>query len=458
LAVLPFANLNGDPAREYFADGITDVLITELARIKAVRVISRQSVLHLKGSKRKLDEIAGDLGVDGIVEGAVLHEGNRVRVTAQLILIEPERHVWAQSYDCDLSAILATQREAASAIASCIAAALKPSENIILIPAPVDAVASSISPEIIESFLKGIHEMSKMNAEGLTKSLQHFREITAQTPDFAPGLGWHASCLFALGFWGHAPAREVYPSAKLMLQKTIAIDDSFGGAHRMLAFIIWLLDWNCAAAEQEFRRSIELSPSDPESHIFYSTFLCCVGRYSESVTEAEYGLRLSPGSLISNQAAAWNFLHAGYPEMAEALAARTIELFPDALQPHFVLGWAVWQQNRADEAVAAFEKALDLSREALALSFLGHIYARLGRGRKAKNLLRELDQLYAQGKASAIALAVLHAGLGDNEAAFEWIETGFRLRDILPWLYTKFPGFDPIRSDSRFKDLMRRVV
>ena len=457
LAVLPFADLNGDPAREYFADGITDALITELARIKTVRVISRQSVLHLKGSSRKLDEIARDLSVDGIVEGGVLHEGNRVRVTAQLILMEPERHAWAQSYDCDMSAVLTTQREAARAIAGCVATALRPDAAVTSTPVRAGAEGAAASPEIIETFLKAVAELGKMDAEGLGESLQYFRDITARAPDFAPGLVGHASCLFSLGFWGHAPAREVYPTAKQMLLKAIAIDDSLGGAHVVLAHIILFLDWDVVAAEREFRRAIELSPSDPEAHIFYALFLCCLGRHAESISEAEYGLQLNPESLLPNQAAAWNYLYAGRPETAEAQARRTLESFPDALQPHYVLGWAAWCQGRPEEAVAAFEKALGLSRDALSLSFLGHVYARLGRRDEATRLLQELIQLSSQGKASPIALVVLHAGLGDADAALEWLETAYRLRVDLSWLFVKFPGLDLLRSDPRFAALLHRV-
>ena len=457
LAVLPFADLNGDPAREYFADGITDALITELARIKTVRVISRQSVLHLKGSSRKLDEIARDLSVDGIVEGGVLHEGNRVRVTAQLMLMEPERHAWAQSYDCDMSAVLTTQREAARAIAGCVATALRPDAAVTPTPVRAGAEGAAASPEIIETFLKATAELGKMNAEGLGRSLQYFRDITARAPDFAPGLVGHASCLFSLGFWGHAPAREVYPTAKQMLLKAIAIDDSLGGAHMVLAHIFLFLDWDVVAAEWEFRRAIELSPSDPEAHIFYALFLCGLGRHSESISEAEYGLQLNPESLLPNQAAAWNYLYAGRPETAEAQARRTLESFPDALQPHYVLGWAAWCQGRPEEAVAAFEKALGLSRDALSLSFLGHVHARLGRRDEATRLLQELVQLSSQGKASPIALVVLHAGLGDADAALEWLETAYRLRVDLYWLFVKFPGLDLLRSEPRFAALLHRV-
>ncbi len=461
LAVLPFANLNGDPDREYFADGITDALTTELARIRAVRVISRQSVLHLKGSSRKLDEIARDLGVDGVVEGAALHEGNRVRLTAQLILMEPERHAWAQTYECDMSAVLLTQREAACAIAECVAAALRPASAAAL--APMAAGPASNGPsghpaaEIVEAYLKARFELEKASAEGLVKALQYFREITLKAPDFAPGLAWHSACLMALGFFGHAPSREVFPSAKQLALQAVAADDSLSEAHQVLAWMNWLLDWDLAAAEQEFRRAIELSPSNPLAHDSYGTLLSCTARHSEAIAEAQYALRLNPTSLLPNQVAAWFYIQASQDAQAEAHARRTIEFFPDSLQPHFVLGWATWRQGRAEEAVAAFEKALSLSREALSLSFLGHVYARLGRRDEAMRLLRELEQLFAQGRASPIAFVVLYAGLGDADAAFEWLETAYRLRCDIQYLSTGFPGIDPLRSDPRFADLVRRM-
>ena len=335
LAVLPFANLNGDPSKEYFADGITDALITELARMKALRVISRQSVLHLKGSSRRLDEIARALSVDGIVEGAVFLEGSRVRVTAQLILTDPERHVWAEVYDCDVSGILTTQREAARAIAACVARVLRAEPAATPAQAPAGPNGAPASPEIVETFLKAMVGLGMQSAQGLAEALHYFGEITAKAPDFAPGLSGYASCLFSLAWWGHAPARELYPTAKLLLERAIAIDDRLDSAHMMLGFLIWLLDWDMAGAEREFLRAIELSPSNPEARIFYAIFLCGVGRHSESITSAEYGLQLNPTSLLPNQAAAWNYLHNGHPERAEALASRTIERFPDGASASF---------------------------------------------------------------------------------------------------------------------------
>jgi len=275
--VLPFANLNGDPAKEYFADGVTDALVTELARIPTVRVISRQSVLHLKGSSRKLDEIARDLCVDGIVEGAALHEGNRVRLSAQLILMEPERHAWAQSYECDMSAVLSTQGEAARAIAACVATALRP--DVAAVPAQVPA--RPVAPELVETYLQARIECEKMSAEGIGKAHQYFQRLTLEAPDFAPGLAWHAACLYCLGYWGTLQStrciqREAFCTAGCCL------DDSVSIAHVILAWMNLLLDWDLNGAMREVRRAIEVGPSDPDAHMFYSTLLCFVGRNSEA--------------------------------------------------------------------------------------------------------------------------------------------------------------------------------
>jgi adenylate cyclase len=456
LAVLPFVNLNGDAGKAYFADGVADALTTELACIHTLRVISRQSVLHLKGSSRKLDEIAGDLGLDGVVEGSALYEGDRVSVTAQLVLLGPERHVWAQSYECDMSSVLSAVRQVARAIATNVAGALRPAGTAIPARLPdASAGAATVPPEIGEAYLKAISEVHKGSAESISSALRHFREITTKAPDFALGLAGHAACLFCLGWFGNAPAREVYPSAKQMALQAIALDDRISGPHQVLATMNWLFDWDLAAAGREFCRAIELSPSDPDARSLYAMFLSGSTRYSESIAEAQYGLTLNPTGLFQNQAAAWIYLHAGHYPQAEAQARRTIEFYPDALQPTFVLGWAAWGQGRAGEAVAVFERAVAISREALSLAFLGHLYGRLGRSDEAGKLLQELERLFTQGCASPIAFVVFYAGLGDVDAAFRWLETVCRLKSDQVWLTSGFPGIDPLRADPRFADLLR---
>lgn len=454
LAVLPFANLNGDASRDYFADGITDALITELARIQSLRVLSRQSILHLKGSSRKLDEIARDLQVDGIVEGAVLHEGNRARMTAQLILMEPERHLWAQSYECDMGALLSAQREAAKSIAECVAAVLKPMDAVTIATPPE---AQPIAPEVVESYFLARNELFKMSAEGLGNALRYLRGITVKAPDFASGLAGYAACLGSLGYWGHAPVREVYPGAKQMALRALALDDGLDVAHVVLGMVHWMLDWDLASAEQELLRAIELGPSNSDVYTFRAIFLSHVGRYSEAASQVQYALRLAPASLFPNHAAAWIYLAQGHLTKAEDQARRTLALFPDPIHAYFVLGWSAWRRHRIAEAVAVFEKALSLSREAFSLAFLGHVYGCAGRRDEATGLLRELDRLFANGQAPPVALAMVHAGLGEVDAALEWMETAYRLRDDKLFWLPLIPAFDPLRPDPRFAAFLHRI-
>jgi Tfp pilus assembly protein PilF len=314
-----------------------------------------------------------------------------------------------------------------------------------------------VAAEIIEAYLIARTELLKMTAEGIGKALQYLREITFKAPDFAPGLAYHALCLGSLGFWGHAPIREVIPAAKQMALTALEIDDSVDAAHLALAMSNWLLDWDLAAAEREFRRTIEVSPSNPDAHILFAIFLASVGRPSEASAEIRYALRLDPTSLFPNHAAAWIYLLGGQHGKAEAQARRTIELFPDSLHAYFVLGWTAWRQRRSAEAVAAFEKAVSLSREASSLAYLGHVYGRLGRRDEATSLLRELEQLLARGQAPPSTLAAIHAGLGNTDSAFDWLETAYRLRDDKLFTLTAFPPFDPLRSDPRFTDLVHRM-
>jgi Flp pilus assembly protein TadD len=242
-----------------------------------------------------------------------------------------------------------------------------------------------------------------------------------------------------------------------MAINALAIDEGLDAAHLALGMANWLLDWDLAASEREFRRALELSPSNPDAHTLHAIFLSHVGRLPEASAEIQYALRLDPASLLPNTAAAWIYLAASQHGQAEDQARRTIQLFPDSLHAHFVLGWAAWSQGRAAEAVAALEKALGLSREAFSLAFLGHIYGRLGRTDEAQCLLRELDKLFAQGQAPPIAFVVIYAGFGDADAAFDWLKTAFRLRDDKLFWLTLMPAFHPLRSDPRFADLVHRM-
>jgi len=352
-----------------------------------------------------------------------------------------------------VSAVLTTQCEVARTIAGCVATALRPASAGI----HAHTATPLVAPEIAEAYLSARTELEKMSAEGIANALRQFREITLKAPEFAPGLAWYAGSLFILGYWGHAPASEVYPSARHLALRALAIDDSLSRAHLVLAWMNLLLDWNLDAAMREVQRAIELSPSETDAHAFHSTLLSFVGRKADAVEEVQYMLRLNPAPLLPNQYAAWMFSHVGEHERAEAQARRTIERFPDSLQPYVVLGWSAWYQGRPEEAVAALEMAVARSREAFPLCYLGHVYGRLGRSDEARGLLGELEQLRAQGQAPPVAFATIYAGLGEIDAAFDWLETGYRLRDGYLFWIPGAPGLDPLRSDARFADLVRRV-
>ena len=322
---------------------------------------------------------------------------------------------------------------------------------------PPQVAAKAVEPEIAEAYLRARAEFDTMTAEGIGNALRRFREINLKAPDFAPGLALRAACMFMLGYWGHAPAGEVYPAAKHLALQAVARDEGLATAHLVLAWMGLLLDWDLPAALREVRRAIELSPSDPDARSFHSTLLCFAGDVPEATREVWYALKLDPASLLPNQYAAWMLLHLGQYARAEAQARRTIELFPDSLQPWFVLGWSAWHRGRADDAVAALEKALSRSREALSLAYVGHVYGRLGRTDEARRLLGELEELRTRGQCPPTAMAVAHAGLGEIDAAVDWLEKAYRLRDgSLFWL-PGAPGLDPLRADPRFDDLVRRI-
>jgi tetratricopeptide (TPR) repeat protein len=347
---------------------------------------------------------------------------------------------------------LSTQRDAAQAIAACVAAAFRPGGAAL----PAAVPAQPVAPEIIETYLKAHSELGKMSAEGIGKALGHFREITLKAPDFAQGLAEHAICLGSLAYWGHVPIGETYPSVRHMALKALAMDDSLDAAHLAVGMANWF-EWDLAAADREFQRALELSPSNPDARMLHAIFLSHVGRLSEATTGIQYALRLDPASLLPNTAAAWIYLAAGQHGNAEVQARRTIESFPDSLHAHFVLGWAAWRQSKGADAVAAFEKALSFSREAFSLAFLGNVYGCLGRKDEANCLLRELERLFAHGHAPPIAFVMIYAGLGDADAAFDWLATACRVRDDKLFWLPVLPAFDPLRPDPRFAGFLDRL-
>jgi TolB-like protein len=452
LAVLPFANLNSVPEMDYFADGITDALITELGRISSLRVISRQSTVHLKGSAKSMPEIAGELGAHAVVEGSVLHAGDRVRITAQLLHTDPEEHVWAQSYERRMSHILDIQREIARAIAERVQVVLTPENRDRLSrPQPVD-------PRAYEAFLKGGFYLGRVSKEGFQKAFEFLGQATALDPEFAPAWATIGLCYSLLGFWGHVPPNEAGAKAIEATSKALQLDESLALAHGVRGWIAFYYEWDFPRCERELDRSLELNCSEWQAYSTMAVFQFIVrGDVRAGIAFTREMLQLDPLSLHTNANAAWFFVFARDFERACEHAHHCIDMFPEALHAWYALGQAKLGMGCFGEAIHAFERAVTISRDAISLGYLGSALGRAGRTAEAEALLGELRERSTREYVSPKSFITLYAGLGDVDHAYEWIEEAFRRRDSTVVFLDVVPIFDPLRGDSRFGEMLQRV-
>jgi TolB-like protein len=449
LAVLPFQNLSNDQREEFFAEGIADSITTELAKLDGLRVISRQSVLHLKHSDKKLPEIARELKVDSVVEGSALRIGAKARITAQLIQVEPENHLWARSYTCKLRDILDLQAEIAQEIARSVRAILAPGS-------PVSG--RSVNPEAQIAYLKARHHWIQWTRDEVQKGMQYLEEALAIDPNFAAAYEGIASCLAVLGYWGHLPLQEAYPRAKAAALKAIELDDSLSTAHCALAQVLWLLDWDLNGCEREVLLAISLNPSNEMAHHWYSTYLITIkGDRQKAYAEARIGLELDPLSIISNFSAAWTFLFVGDYDLALDQAWKTLDLYPDCLPAWHIIGIAHLAKGQHEDSVKALRKAYEVSKDSMSLSYLLAALAQAGMQDEAGDLLKKLQAHSEREYVPAMAFCIAYMGLDDMDKAFDWLDKCFAERDSrLFWLLV-VPLFLPLRSDPRFEPLLRRL-
>jgi serine/threonine protein kinase len=453
LAVLPLANLSGDPEQEYFADGMTEELITNLGKISALRVISRTSVMRYKKTEKPLPQIARELGVDGIVEGSVLRVGDRVRITAQLIQAEQERHLWAESYERDLRDILALQSEVARAIANEIRLKLTPQEQTRL------ASARPVNPEAYRLYLIGRFLWNKRTEEGFKNAIEHFQRALEIDAGYAPAYAGLADSYILLSTHGFLPPKEAIPRGKAAAQKALGIDESLAEAHTSLAKAYHGYDWDWSACEKEFKRAIELNPNYATAHLWYGNYLSDMGRHAEAMAEVQRAQQLDPLSpIISTGVAAFGYFYARQYDQAIGRLRNTVSLFPDFAFAYFSLGDAYVANGTYQEAIVAYQKARSLSGASAAeVAALGQAYAKGGiRGYYLWDL-RRLREESKHRYVTAFAFAYLFAGLGEKDRAFSYLEKAYEDRDSgLTYLQIQ-PAFDPLRSDPRFQDLLRRM-
>jgi TolB-like protein/DNA-binding winged helix-turn-helix (wHTH) protein/Flp pilus assembly protein TadD len=448
LAVLPFENLTGDADQDYFVDGMTDALITDLAQARALRVISRTSVMRYKRATQSLPHIAAELGVDAVVEGTVSRSGGRVRITAQLIQAATDRHLWAQSYEREVRDVLGLQREVAAAITQAIQVKLQPEERRRL------AQSRTVEPAAYEAYLKGRFYWSKRSPEATLKAVEYFHEAIARDPGYAPAQAGLSDAYRMFDVQGLGAPREVMPKAEAAARKALALDDSLAEAHSSLAGVLYRYHWDWDGADKEFQISLELEPNSAETHRAYAVYLMTMRRHEEALVEAQRARALSPVSLVINTELATALVRLGRCDDAIAHLRKTLELDPRFARVYQTLGEAYNAKGEWTEALSALEKSDTLSP--VPYPWLGYTYGVVGRRHEALAVLARLERASHERYVSPQSFAVVHLGLGESDQALAWLEKAY---DQHAFEVLGFSGeiFDLLSDDARFQDLLRRM-
>ena len=454
VAVLPLRNLSPDAADEYFSDGITDALITGLAKGGRVRVISMTSAMAYKDVDRRIPDIARELGVSHVVEGAVQRLGDKVRITAQLIEAKTDRHLWAESYEGDVANALALQDDVARRVEASLA------ENLDAVPAVSPQRKAAVDPEAQEAYLRGRYFRNQMTEGGFRKAIGYFKQAITKAPEYAEAYSGMAACYCLLGGHGFelVEPRQGMPAAKQAVMEALRLDSTLAEPHAFLGIIRLKYEWDWSGAEEAFLRALEINPSYAQGHIFYSFFLEAMGRQEEAIREAEAAKLNDPLSLPANVNLAWQYLRAGRLEQAFGQLEKTGELQTDFWGVHWGLGHYYRQLGKNDEAITAFEKAVEVGGGyTLPMTDLGYTYAIAGRSAAAREMLGQLETMAEQSYVSPYNMAIIHVGLGEVDEAFAWLEKAFEARSrSLAWLRVT-TELDGLRSDPRFDSLLRRV-
>jgi TolB-like protein/Flp pilus assembly protein TadD len=453
VAVLPLKNLSGDPGQDYFADGMTEALITELGKIGTLRVLSYRSAIRYRQAAQPLPEIARELKVDALLEGAVLRSGDRVRITANLVQAVPERHLWAETYEFDSRDVVAVQRKVARDAARQVRVKLTPQEQVRLTRSrPVD-------PEVHEAYLLGRAYFYKTpTPTNLIRAKEHFEKAITKDPDYAPAYASLAQLYVQHPGPLTRDPREARLQARPWAEKALKLDDTLAEAHTALARIAQQ-EWDWAGAEREYRRAIELNPSYPVARLWYAQYLVAMQRFEEAVAEVQRAQQVDPVSPHINTEAGGAYFFAGRVEEAIASWKKVLELDPSYSEASMRLARTYVTQGKYQQAIAELQQAMIFNaKEPLVLGVLVFAYARAGQREEALKLVDELKRLEAErGNIRLFGIIWAYVGLGDKEQAFAVLERAYQeRRDRMVWLNVD-PLLEPLRSDPRFDDLVRRV-
>jgi TolB-like protein/Flp pilus assembly protein TadD len=447
---LPLQNLSGDPGQEYFADGMTEELISSMAKVGDLRVISRTSVMQYKGARKPLPQIARELNVDAIVEGSVLRSGDRVRITAQLIQGANDKHLWAETYDRDMHDVLDMQAEVAQAIARQIQIRVTPGEKQRL------AQSRTVDPAVYEAYLRGRFAWNKRTAGDTWAALAHFQQATAIDPSFAPAYAGAADCYVTLWLSLDAmPRDEALPQARAAVQKALQLDSMLAEAHTTLGEILLTADWNWTGAEAEFKQAIKFNPGYATAHHWYGLYFSDEGRPQEARRELELARNLDPLSPIIQSNVGWTYYIARDYDNTIRVLQQTLARNPDFWLAHWGLGSSYVQKRQYADAVAELQKALELSHaESGVNSSLAYAQAAAGNRFAAEKILHQLQRTQ-QG--DPVDLAIIYIALGNREQAIQMLQQAYR-EHTQKLLHLKTdPWLDPLRNDPRFQELIRKI-
>jgi TolB-like protein/Tfp pilus assembly protein PilF len=451
LAVLPLENFSRDPEQEYFADGMTEELITNLAQIGSLHVISRMSAMHYKGSKKPLPQIARELKVDAVLEGSVGRAGNRVRITAQLIDAATDRHLWAKSYERDLKDVLSLQSEVAQAVAREVRAAVTPEERARL------ARARPVDPEVHELYLQGRAHLGHGIEKELRSAIALFERGLAKDPKDARCWAGLADAWASLSDF-YLPPMVAMPKAKEAAEKALQLDDSLAEAHTSLGFVYTIYEWNWAEAEKELRRALQLNPGYAPAHDWYGWLLAALGRQAECLRESRLARALDPLSPMIQTDAGWGAMVSRQPDEAIGPLKRAIELEPAYGMAHATLAIVYAQKGLRSDALAEAQKAQEVDHSPLILAMAGGAIAAAGDFAGARKVLERVKEITKTRYVCAYEVSVIYVHLGEKDEAFRWLEKAYEARSqCLPFLKVD-PQLDPIRSDPRYADLVRRLA
>ena len=442
LAVLPLENLSGDSGQEYFSDGVTEAIITDLGKIRSIRVISRKSVMQLKRAQESLPQIARDLDVDALVEGGIVRSGTRVRITAQLVAMNPERHVWAASYERDATDIIGLQREVAETVAREIRATLSAAPGHSL---PISAV----NPQAYELYLRGRERLNDFNTRAFFQAVEYLNQVITLEPDYAPA---HASLALAytqLGFLSALPREQASQQAKQAAARALALDEGLAEGHATMAYAKFLFDWDWRGPDAEFRRSIELNPSSAEAHLSYSVYLTLCGRFEDAIRENHMAIRLDPLNPLVNFNLGWIYFNSKRYTEGISFMQELQRRYPNYPFAHHHLAALYTGQGKCAEAIAEADHEHGFDG--------AFTYATCGQPERALKLAHEAENEVARGQLDPIYPAWKYASLGRRDEAILWLNRAIDKRSTQMVFIRVMPELDSIRSDPRFAAALVRV-